>query len=89
MLEITTVGLDLAKNVFQAHGADASGRVVLAPEAATRSGAGVLQPAAALPGRDGSLRRCSFLGSRAGPFGPRRAAHPARLRQALRQAPEE
>jgi transposase len=27
MLEITTVGLDLAKNVFQAHGADASGRV--------------------------------------------------------------
>ena len=29
MLEMTTVGLDLAKNVFQAHGADASGRAVL------------------------------------------------------------
>ena len=29
MAEITTVGLDLAKNVFQAHGADASGRAVL------------------------------------------------------------
>ena len=29
MLEIFTVGLDLAKNVFQAHGADASGRTVL------------------------------------------------------------
>lgn len=29
MSEITTVGLDLAKNVFQAHGADASGRVAL------------------------------------------------------------
>ena len=29
MLEITTVGLDLAKNVFQAHGADAAGRAVL------------------------------------------------------------
>lgn len=28
MSEIITVGLDLAKNVFQAHGADASGRVV-------------------------------------------------------------
>jgi|GEM_PF-6493628 len=26
MSEITTVGFDLAKNVFQAHGADASGR---------------------------------------------------------------
>ncbi|PTR07649.1 hypothetical protein C8J28_1392 [Cereibacter azotoformans] len=29
MSEITTVGLDLAKNVFQAHGADASGRTAL------------------------------------------------------------
>ena len=29
MLEMTTVGLDLAKNVFQAHGADASGRAIL------------------------------------------------------------
>ncbi len=28
-METTTVGLDLAKNVFQAHGADASGRAVL------------------------------------------------------------
>lgn len=24
-MEVTTIGLDLAKNVFQAHGADASG----------------------------------------------------------------
>ncbi len=29
MSEMATLGLDLAKNVFQAHGADASGRVVL------------------------------------------------------------
>lgn len=29
MSDVTTVGLDLAKNVFQAHGADASGRAVL------------------------------------------------------------
>jgi transposase len=29
MSEITTVGLDLAKNVFQAHGADASGQALL------------------------------------------------------------
>ena len=29
MSEIITVGLDLAKNVFQAQGADASGRAVL------------------------------------------------------------
>ena len=29
MSEITTVGLDLAKNVFQVHGADALGRAEL------------------------------------------------------------
>ena len=29
MAEMTTVGLDLAKTVFQAHGADVSGRPVL------------------------------------------------------------
>jgi len=29
MSEIITVGLDLAKNVFQVHGADGNGRAVL------------------------------------------------------------
>jgi len=29
MTEIITVGLDLAKNVFQVHGAEAAGRAVL------------------------------------------------------------
>ena len=28
MSEVSTIGLDIAKHVFQAHGADASGRVV-------------------------------------------------------------
>jgi transposase len=28
-MEITTIGLDIAKRVFQAHGADASGKAVL------------------------------------------------------------
>jgi transposase len=28
MSEVSTIGLDLAKNVFQAHGANASGAVV-------------------------------------------------------------
>lgn len=28
-MKITTIGLDLAKNVFQVHGADARGKVVL------------------------------------------------------------
>lgn len=29
MLDVTTVGLDLAKTVFQVHGADGAGRAVL------------------------------------------------------------
>ena len=29
MNEVTTIGLDLAKNVFQVHGVDASGRAVV------------------------------------------------------------
>jgi len=29
MQQVTTIGLDLAKNVFQLHGVDARGRVVL------------------------------------------------------------
>jgi hypothetical protein len=29
MVEITTIGIDLAKNVFQVHGVDASGVVVV------------------------------------------------------------
>ncbi len=29
MKEVTTIGLDLAKSVFQAHGVDASGKVVI------------------------------------------------------------
>jgi transposase len=29
MSEVSTIGLDLAKLVFQAHGADASGNIVL------------------------------------------------------------
>ncbi len=29
MSQITTVGLDLAKNVFQVHGADGAGRAIL------------------------------------------------------------
>ena len=28
-MEITTIGLDIAKRVFQAHGADATGKAVL------------------------------------------------------------
>jgi transposase len=36
--EVSTIGLDIAKQVFQAHGADASGHVLFRKSAARRSG---------------------------------------------------
>ena len=42
MTTITTIGLDLAKKVFQVHGVDVEGKVVVAPDAQTQGGVGVL-----------------------------------------------
>ena len=75
-MQITTVGLDLAKRVFQVHGVDAGGRVVMRENFST----GRLQPSPTLRrngckfqedyprilhfrGGEGNLRRA---GSRAG-----------------------
>jgi len=80
MSEIFMVGLDLAKNVFQVHGADGGGRAVLRKNLRRAQVLEFFQPAASLRCRDGSLRRRSFPGTRDRQAGPRRAAHPARLR---------
>ena len=32
MTEVSTIGLDLAKNVFQVHGVDVSGETVIRPK---------------------------------------------------------
>ena len=50
MNEITTIGLDLAKHVFQVHGVDAAGAMVLRKPAG--AGAGILDSTAALSGGD-------------------------------------
>ena len=39
-MDITTIGFDLAKTVFQVHGADGEGRPVLRRKRAPREGAG-------------------------------------------------
>jgi hypothetical protein len=53
-MQITTIGLDLAKNVFQVHGIDPNRRRSEATPAPP--GDGILQGAAAVPCRDGGLR---------------------------------
>ncbi len=69
-MEITTVGIDLAKSIFQVHAVDAAGHVVVRK---ARAGAGpaVLRQAAAMPGRHGGVRHGAPLGPGAHELGPR------------------
>jgi len=62
--EVSTIGLDLAKTVFQAHGADASGAVVFRKMAEARPAVGVLRRPAMLSGGDGGLCERPLLGAR-------------------------
>ena len=89
MGEVSTIGLDLAKSVFQAHGADASGAVVFRKKLRRHQVLAFFCGAAALHGGDGGLRRRASLGARDRPARARGAADPAGLREAVRQAAEE
>ena len=61
---VTTVGLDLAKHVFQVHGVDASGRVVVT-KAIRRNKLWSFLLRCPLPCRARSLRVGASLGARA------------------------
>jgi transposase len=50
MQMITTIGLDIAKSVFQVHGVDAAGEVIIRRQLKRRSVLALLE-AAAVPGR--------------------------------------
>ena len=56
MNEVSTIGLDLAKNVFQAHGADLAGAVVFRKRC---GGAGVLAFFAAQPPCQVAMEACA------------------------------
>lgn len=60
MSEVRTIGLNLAKNVFQVHGADETGAVVFRKR---RGQVKILWWPATVPGCDGSLRKLAFLGA--------------------------
>ena len=61
-MQITTIGLDIAKNVFQVHGIDAGEKVVVRKQLRRSAAAGVLRGTAALPGGHGSLRDMPIIG---------------------------
>src|SRR4051794_19715877 len=72
-MEITTLGLDLAKNVFQVHGISSTGEVVL--RRALRRAQVI--PFSATSHGHGSLRDQPSLGAGADPTRPRGAADAA------------
>ena len=89
MQTITTIGLDIAKSVFQVHGVDAAGQVVIRRQLKRRARAGVLSEVATMPGWHRGLRLVALLVARAPGTRPYCAIDAAGLREALRQAAEE
>ena len=65
MSEIATIGLDIAKNVFQLHGVDRSGKIVLRKALRRSQVQGFFSTLSALPDRVGGLRDRSSLGPHA------------------------
>src|ERR1700683_2600916 len=80
---VTTVGLDIAKNVLQVHGVDAAGAVVAGGGIPARPAAGVLRFAAIVPGGDRGVQFGALLGACADRDGPPGEADAAGLCEAL------
>ena len=86
---VTTVGLDLAKHVFQIHAVDADGKIVFAKSLRRKDVLSFFGSLSALRHRFGGLRFGSPLGSRAGQTGSRRPPDATQLCQGLRSPPKE
>jgi transposase len=87
MQATTTIGLDIAKSVFQVHGIDAAGNVILRRQALLRPD--VFPKTATLPGRHRSMRFIALLVARTRRAWPYGALDAGGLREALRQATQE
>ena len=74
MGQASTIGLDIAKRVFQAHGADATGRVVFRKRLVRAKVLEFFGGAAALSCGAGGLWRGALLGAGAWQAGPHGAA---------------
>ena len=89
MQVITTHGLDIAKSVFQVHGIDAEGNVVVPPSAQAALRAGILSGAATVPGRHRSLCFIASLVMRTPGTRPHCSPNAAGLCEALHEAAQE
>src|SRR6516164_3109871 len=84
-----TIGLDIAKHVFQVHGGGCRRPCVVPQAPHVGEAAWVLSRAGVLRCGDGGLRRLALLGSGDRQVGPRSATDSAGLRQAVRETAEE
>ena len=82
MPAVTTVGLDIAKSVFQVHGVDAAGQVVIRRQLKRRYVLAFFKKLPAVPGGHRSLRHIASLVARAQGARPHRSADAAGLREA-------
>ncbi len=87
MQTITTIGLDIAKSVFQVHGVDAGGQVVIRRQLKRRQVVAFFENN--MSGRHRGLRFIAPLVARTPGTRSYRALDAASLREALRQTAEE
>ena len=64
-MKINTVGIDLAKNVFQIHGVDERGKPVFRKQIRRDQMAPFFANLPPVFGRYGSMRKCASLGTKA------------------------
>jgi len=88
MQAIRTVGLDIAKSVFQVHGVDAQANVIIRRQLKRRYVLAFLE-ATAVPGWHRGLRLVTPLVTRTPGARSHRSPDAAGLREALREAAEE
>src|SRR5262249_24509830 len=89
IMQVTTLGLDLAKNVVPVHGVDAKGHVVLRKRFSRTKVLAVPRPTAPVPHWARSLRRSPSLGARVVEAGPYRQADEPAVCPAIHEEPEK
>ena len=89
MQTVTTIGLDIAKSVFQVHGVDAADQVLIRRQLKRRTVLAFLREAATMPGWHRGLRLVAPLVARAPSAWPYRAPDATSLREALCQTAQE
>jgi transposase len=73
-MQIATIGLDIAKNVFQVHGIDAKEKVVVRKQLRRSQVMAFFKAFAAVPDRNGGVCHRALLGARVEKARPRGAA---------------